>query len=103
MNRARVEFPVVVFEEVTDQLRDVGGALAQRWHVEIDHVDAIKQVGAEVARSDFLFQLSIRRADHANFHLFVFLCADAAELAILKQLQQLRLQAHIELGDFIEE
>ena len=77
--------------------------IAQWRHVQIDDIDAIKQVGAEGAIGDFFFQLPVGGANHAHFHFLVFLRADAAELAVLQQLQQLRLQTHVEFGDFIEE
>ena len=70
--------------------------------MQIHHVDAVKQIGAEGAVDDLFFQFSIGGADHADFDFLVFLRADAAELAILQKLQQLRLQAHVEFGNFIE-
>src|ERR1700675_1054429 len=102
MNGARVEFAVVIFQEITDQLRNVGSALSQRWHVKIDDVDAVEQIGAEGAVGDFFFELAVSGTDHADFDFLVFLGANAAELAVLQKLQEFGLQGHIELGDFIE-
>ncbi len=51
---------------------------------------------------NLLFQFPVGGADHPHFHFLVFLGADAAELAVLKQLQQLRLQGHVEFGNFVE-
>src|SRR5260370_5439360 len=102
MNGARIEFPVVIFQEVADQLRNVGGALAQRRHVKVHDVDAVKQIGAESAVGNFLFQFSVGGAHHTDFDLLVFLGADAAELAILQKLQKFRLQGHVEFGNFVE-
>ena len=98
-----IKFAVVAVEKIGDQFRKIGNPFTQRWHVQIDDIDAIEQVGTEGSVGDFFFQLTIRGADHAHFDLLVFLGADAAELAILEQLQQLRLQTHVEFGDFIEE
>ena len=74
----------------------------KRRHLQIHDIDAIEQILAESAVFDFRFQLAVGGADHAHFHFLVFLGADAAELAVLQQLQQLGLQAQVELGDFVE-
>src|SRR5256885_15239326 len=103
MRGASVEFPVVVVEKVADQLRNVGGALPQRWHVQVHDIDAVEKVGAEVTGGDLFFQISIGGANHAHFHFLVFLRSNAAELAILQKLQQFRLQSHVEFRNFIKE
>src|SRR5258706_2276252 len=96
MYGTRIEFTVVVFEEVADQLGNVGGALPQRRHVQVHNIDAVAQVGTGITGGNLLFQLSIGGADYADFHFLVFLGADAAELAVLQKLQELRLQGHVE-------
>jgi hypothetical protein len=54
--------------------------------VQVYNVDAIKQVGAEGAVFNFLFELAIRGANNADFNLFVFLSSDTAELPVLQEL-----------------
>ena len=68
-----------------------------------DHVDAIEEIGAKAAGFDFLLELAVRRADHARIHALFLVVADAREVAILQHVQQLGLQAGIELGDFVHE
>ena len=96
-----VELLVVVFEEVGAQIFNVATPFAQRRHVQIHHVDAVIEILAEGPGFDFRLQVAVGRAHHSHLDLLVFLGADAAELAILQELQQLRLQEWVKLGDFI--
>ena len=70
--------------------------------MQIDDVNAIKQIGAEGAVLYLLFQLAVGCADHADFDLLVLLRPNPAELTILQQLQQLRLQGKVKLGNLVE-
>ena len=58
--------------------------------------DAVEEVGAEGSVFNFLLQLAICRAHDAHFNFLLFLRTDAAELAILEQLQQLRLEGQVQ-------
>src|SRR5262249_49165670 len=100
---AAVKLAVVEIQEIVHQVRDVGTPLAQRRHMQIHNVDAIVQILAERAALDLRLQLPVGGANHAHFDFLVFLGTDAAELAILKQLQQLRLQRRIKLRNLIKE
>ena len=81
---AAVVFPVVIFEEKVGQFLDVAPPFSQRGQCQIHHVDAVKQILPERAIFNFIFQDSIGGANHAHFNFFVFLRADAAELAVLQ-------------------
>src|SRR5215472_6685399 len=89
---AAVVLVVVVIEEEVNQIFDVAPAFTQGRHVQIHDVDTVEQVLAKGSTLDLDFQLAVGGAHHAHFHPLVFLGADAAELAVLQQLQQLRLQ-----------
>src|SRR5437879_6656000 len=56
-----------------------------------------------MARGDFGFQLPVCCADDPDVHLAILLSADPAELSVLQQLQQLGLQRHLHLTDFVQE
>ncbi len=94
---------IELLAQIFNEVRNIIAAVAQRRERDADHVDAVKKIGAESARLDFLLQLSVRRADYARIHSFLFVVADAREMAVLQDVQQLRLQARVELGDFIKE
>ena len=86
-----------------DQIFDIAAPFAQRRKIQIHNVDAVIQILAEGAIFNFGLEMPVGGADNADFHFLVFLCADAAELSILQELQQLRLQSQIEFGNFVEE
>ena len=89
--------------QIFDEVRNIVAAIAQRRKRDADHVDAIEKIGAKSAGLDFLLQIAIGRADHARVHALFFMVADAREMAVLQNVQQLRLQAPVELGDFVQE
>src|SRR5580704_16757262 len=93
---AAVVFAVVIFEEVVNERLDVATALAEWRHAQIDHVDAVVQILTEGSILNFDVQLAVGGADDADFDFLVFLGADATELAVLQQLQQLGLQGQVE-------
>src|SRR5205814_3420290 len=97
-----VVFAVVILEKIGSKLFDVPTPLAEWRHVQVHHIDAVEKVLAKSASFDFFFQAAISRAHHPHLNFLIFLSADAAELAILKQMQELGLQAKIEFRDLIE-
>ena len=89
--------------EIFDEVGNVVAAVAQRRQRDGDHVDAVEKIGAKTAAGDFLMQQAIGGADDASVHAPFFVIADAREMAVLQDVQQLRLQAGIDLGNFVEE
>src|SRR5439155_13076546 len=71
--------------------------------VQIHDIDAVEQILTESPICDLGFQLPIGGANHSHLDLFVFLRANAAELSILQQLQQLGLKSQIQLGNLVQE
>src|SRR6266849_3787817 len=70
--------------------------------MQIHHVDAIEQIGAEGAVLDLLFQFAVGCANHPDFDFLVLLRPNPTELAILQQLQELRLQSEVKLGNLVQ-
>ncbi len=62
----------------------------------------IKKILAESSGLDLGFQVAVGCAHHPHLNLLVFLSADAAELAILQELQEFGLQRWIKLGNLVE-
>ena len=90
--------------EMRDQRPDVGAALAQRRHVDVDDAQPIQQIFAELAGRDALGQVAVGRGDHADVDPSRALVrADALELALLEEAQQQRLHPQAHLPDFVEE
>src|SRR3954466_5055416 len=77
--------------------------MPQRRNLNLHDIDAVEKILAEPASGNLTFQITIGRADHADFDLFLILPADPAKLTVLKQLKQLCLNSEIHLADLIQE
>ena len=83
--------------------RNVLAHLAQRRHRELDHVQPVVEVLAEVAGLDQRRELLVRRADDAHVDRLLLRRADLAHLLLLDRAQQLDLHRQRQVGDFVEE
>src|SRR5438046_879889 len=99
---AAVVFAVVVLEKIRSKILDVSPPLAKRRQMQVHDVNTIEKNLAKSAGFGFFLQPAICGADYAHFNFLVFLSADAAQLPILKQLQQFRLKRKIQFGNLIE-
>ena len=79
------------------QQRHIFNALAQRRHVEWNHVQPVKQIFAKISALDFFFQILVGGRHHANIHLNGCLGAHRLEALLLQRPQNfgLGLQAHV--------
>ena len=77
--------------------------LAQRWHLDVDRVDPVVEILAELAGPHERLQIAIRRADELKFDLPALLAAYAHHLAVLDHTQQLHLHTERHVRDFVEE
>ena len=83
--------------------RDVGRALAQRRHLEGDDVEPVVEVLAELPLRDHLLEVAVGRRDDADVDVDRLVAADALELALLQEAQQLHLDGRRDLADLVEE
>src|SRR5437870_2829243 len=97
-----VVLAVELLEEVFSELRNVRQPLSQRRHLDGYDVDSVEQVLSKSAGADLALQLAIGGANHAHLDPFIPLRSNAAELSILKELQQLGLHAGVELGNLVQ-
>ena len=86
-----------------DEQRNVARPLAQRRQPDGDDVDAEVEVLAEAPRLDLVLELAVGRRDHAHVDLDRLGAADAADLALLQDAQQLRLHLAGDVADLVEE
>ncbi|MNN18536.1 hypothetical protein D3C81_1317480 [compost metagenome] len=84
------------------QHQDVLATVAQRRHLQVEHVQAVEQVFAEAAFGDHALQVAVGGADDAHIHLHFAVATHPAEAAIAEKTQQLGLQVWRHLADFIE-
>ena len=76
---------------------------SERGEPEVDDVEPVVEILAEVAGADLLLQVAVGRGDDADVDLLRLALADALELALLEHPQQLDLQLGAHAGDFVEE
>ena len=81
----------------------VVAALAQRRQPEVDDVEAVVEVLAELARLDHLLEVAVGRGDDADVDLLGLAVADAEDDPLLQRAQQLHLQLQRQLADLVEE
>ena len=85
------------------QRQDVVSPLAQRGHVQLDHLEPIVQVLAKSAARNSVGQLAVGGGQHAHVDPAALVLAHAADLALLQRAQQLDLHAGRDLAHFVEQ
>ncbi len=85
------------------QFRNVVDPLAQRRQVDLERVDAVNKVLAELALRDHLLQIAVRRTNDPHVDHRRLVLADAADFAALKHAEQLRLHRFGQFADLVEE
>ena len=82
---------------------DLLGAVAERRDEDIDDVEAVVEVLAEASLGDGALEVLVGGGDDADVDLDVAAGAQAGELAILQDVQELGLQRQGHLADLVEE
>ena len=90
-------------QEMPCQREDVVGALRQWRQPQFDRVEPVKEILAELARSDQRRQVGIGGADHAHLHLALAIAAEPLEAAGFQHAQQLHLAGQRQRADLVEE
>src|SRR5205085_2278414 len=81
---------------------DVGATLSEGRDADRDHVQPIKEVLAEGAARDHLVEIAVGRRDEAHIHLDRLRAADALELTLLKDAEELHLDGWRDVSDLVE-
>jgi hypothetical protein len=82
----------VLARELARERRDVCLAFAQRGHDELDYIEPIVEVLAELPRLDCRGEIAVGRCDDAHIDLLHLRRADRLDLALLQDTQQLGLE-----------
>ena len=91
-----------MLDEVAHQHGDVLPALAQRRHVEADHVEAIEEILAEPARGHELIEIGVGGSDDADVEVFGG-AGGGEDLAGFQEAEELGLRVEAERADLVEE
>src|SRR6058998_842117 len=89
-------------EEPLHQVRDLLPAFPKRGNHELDHVEAVVKVLAELASNQRLLEVPVRGGDHARVDVDQLVASDASELEVLEHVEQLGLQTERQLRDLIQ-
>ena len=89
--------------EVLGQVRNIVDPQPQRRQVDLERVDAVHQIFAEVAVFDHLGQVAVRGADHPHVDLTGLVVADPPDLAAFQHAQQLGLHRFGQFADLVQE
>src|SRR5208282_3989979 len=90
-------------EKVASQERNIFAALAQGWKLYGNNAQAIVQIFAEAAFSNFLFELLVGGGDDANVNIRFFGAADGADFSFLKDAVEFHLHGEAHIADFVHE
>src|SRR5271154_3556561 len=89
--------------EVFRQLQDFSRPIAQRGHLQLDHVEAVVEVLAEALLLYQLFEMLIGRRYDARIDFDRLRTADALERALLQKTQQLGLNHRRQVPNLVEQ
>src|SRR5947209_8806724 len=93
----------VARDEIIDQNTQVGDPLPQRRKVDRHRIDSIKKVQTERPRFHLVAKISISSRHQAGRDRARLVTAYPHKCAILKDLQQLRLNIEVKAADLIQE
>ena len=88
---------------MASEIGDIGSAIAEWRQVNMEHVQPIKQVFAELAIGDHLAEVAMCGTDDADIHHERVAVAEALDLARLEEAEQLHLDVLVEFAEFVEE
>jgi len=89
-------------EHAAGEFGNVVAAIAQRWHAQLNHVDAVIQVLAELVGLDELAEVLVGCREDAHIDRHFATAADRSHRFLLYNAQKLDLHVHGQLGNFVE-
>ena len=98
--------PLGLNEVLEKRLReelDVIAAISQRSEIDLEHLQPVVQVGAQLPFVDRLLDVAVARGQDAHIDLNRLFGSNASQRVRLEHAQQLDLQLDRHLGDFVEE
>src|ERR1700751_1284563 len=93
--------PDILFGEVANEERNLIAALTERRNVHRNDINPVKEVFPEEAAGNALFERLVGGADDTDVDCGVALGAEARELTILEDVEELGLEGGVHLAGFI--
>src|SRR3954451_2177975 len=82
---------------------DVWPPIAQGRQMDMEHIEAIEQVLAELSFGNHLAKVAVRGADHTHINHDRVAVAEPLNLARFEETEQLDLDVLVEFAEFVEE
>ena len=95
--------PRVARDEELGERIDLVAPLAQRRHVDLDDLQPVVQVLAELALEHHRLEIAVGGGDDAHVDGDALVAAQLGELGVLQHVQQLGLERRLHLADLVEE
>src|SRR5579883_1347758 len=94
----RIEMAVVF-----DESGDVLAAFPQPWQSQLQHIDAVKQIGTKCAGVHALLKVFAGCADNPSLDAPLGSVSKRGKSPVLQEMEQFALQGEIEITDFVQE
>jgi len=98
----KIQVRISTMEKEVGQRNDVFLAFAKRRNVEMNLIQAMKEIIAEDAARSLLFEITTRRSNYADVDRYFFLPTHSVIGCAVEDAQQLYLCAWLEFSDFIQ-
>src|SRR6266498_197634 len=85
------------------QRQDVFPSIAQGRHVQLDDIQAVKQIFAEPASFDFVLEITVGGGENTRVCLNVGIGSDALKTSVLRDTKKLCLELRGHIPDFVEQ
>ncbi len=94
---------LVAFQELVGQGQNVGTTLTQWCQVQREDIEPVEEVFTKTTGGHFFLEIAVGGGNDAHIQRHGLAAAQAFHFFFLEHTQQFRLQANIDLGDFIQQ
>ena len=89
-------------QQMVGQQRNIFRAFGERRDLQVNHIEAIKQIFAKLAAGHRLRQVAVGGGDDPHVDLDIAVAAERANLTLLQDAEQLHLQGDRHIADLVE-
>ena len=90
-------------QKMVRQQRDVFRTFGQRRDLQVDHVQAVVEIFAELVAGHHFWQIAVGSGDNSHVNIDIAVAAQRAHFALLQHAQQLDLQRRGHVANFVQE
>ena len=102
----RVNFPAKFIRESLQkkihQQRNIGRAIAKRWKLNGENIEAIEEIGSKAAGRHAFFEFAVGRCNDSHVYLNRLVTSYGLKLPLLQYPQEFNLSLQRQLADLVE-